>query len=326
MGRYKMKGSITLKQYIEIVEKARSAALYDLDSFDIFGSHDPNNPIFSVLGVKLCCRDDEDCFWVSGYDDYKLFLRFNPNLMHYIRERSSDLLEDDEPMKESAKDRLYWEVTKYTKVDDIMCRIYDVYFSLDCKLLGVCWHCHVEPSQRILFPDLYHFHRNPEYFMKLSAAECFLRDNAEQLDSPLNVELPYRPGDILYIDARPFGKPFYAVYCAETDAEREHFEWTLREYGYYKRTHPCLYISQDHNSLDISNLTVGFFTDYIAFTHAPLDSIKVVDICDDPLLSKASAILKADPEVFRQWVEIPTTYGLQEDIRLRTVDFHVNDI
>lgn len=66
MERYKMKSNITLEQYIEIVEKAKSAAFYDLDSFDIFELHNPDNPIFSVLGVKLQCRDDEDCF---GYQD-----------------------------------------------------------------------------------------------------------------------------------------------------------------------------------------------------------------------------------------------------------------
>lgn len=242
--------------HVAATEKCRKTAFFQRDkymvdnsdiSFDIFELHNPDNPIFSVLGVKLCCRDDKDCFWVSGYDNYELFLRFNPNLMEYIREESS---------------------------------------------------------------------------IKMSDAQYFLHDSAEQLRFAYNVELSYQPGDILYIDARPFGKPLYAVYCAETDVDggKEYLEWTLQDYGYYKRTYPCLYISEDYNGLDIGNLADWGFPNYIVFPHAPLDRIKVVDTCDDPLLSKASAILKTNPEIFRQWVEIPTTYGLQEDIWIRTVD------
>ena len=119
---------------------------------------------------------------------------------------------------------------------------------------------------------------------------------------PVNVILPYHPGDILYVDANPFGKPFYAVYCAETISDREHFEWTKREYGFYKREHPCLYISEDRQGPDITNLC-GWFTDYIPFPYAPLDRVKVVDTCDDPFLLKGSAMLKEDPAVFRKWIK-----------------------
>lgn len=80
--------NITLEQYIEIVEKAKSAALYDMDCFDMFELHNPNKTVFSLLGVQLFCRDDEDCSWVLGHNDYELFLRFNPNLMRYIRKES----------------------------------------------------------------------------------------------------------------------------------------------------------------------------------------------------------------------------------------------
>ena len=292
-----MKGNITLKQYIEIVEEVKSAALYDMDSFDMSELHDPENPVFSTLGVKLRCRDNEDCFWVLGYDNYELFLRFNPNLIKYIREQSKYLLEDNEPSKESAKDKLYWEVTKYTKVNNAMCRMYDAYFSLECELLGVQWFCRVEPSQRNLFPDFRRFHRSPEKYITLSDAQLFLRESSEQLNSPLNVVLPYQPGDILYIDARPFGKPFYAVYCAETDRDKGYFEWTLREYGYYKRNHPCLHISEDYNGLDFVELTDSLLAD-IPFPYAPLDRIKVVENCDNPLLMKASTLLKEGPDVF----------------------------
>lgn len=108
-----MKSNIALEKYIEIVEEVKSAALYDMDSFDLFELQNPEKPVFSALGIKLRCRDDEDCYWVFGYDSYELFLRFNPDLMKYMRQQSKYLLEDDEPGKESAKDKLYWEVTKY---------------------------------------------------------------------------------------------------------------------------------------------------------------------------------------------------------------------
>ncbi len=297
-----MKNNITLEQYIEIVEKAKSAALYDMDSFDIFELHDPDKPVFSALGVKLCCRDDEDCFWVIEYDNYQLFLRFKPDLMNYIRKESKSLLEDDEPSGESAKDRLYWEVTKYTKIGDNMCRMYEAYFSLNCELLGVSNCCNY-------YSDILY---NRKYDIRLSDAQYFLIDSAQQLNDPLNVELPYQPGDILYIDARPFGKPLYAVYCAETDGDRNYFEWTLQEYGYYKRSHICLYMSEDCNGSQFDNLADCMFTDYIAFPYASLDRVKVVNTCDNPIFLKASKMLKTNPNVFYHWREIEQAHIHEE--------------
>lgn len=298
MKRGMMKSNITLAQYIEIVGKTKEAALFDLDSFDIYELHDPINPVFSVLGVKLCCRDDKDASWVIGYDDYKLFLRFNPDLMRYIRTQSRYLLEDDEPDKESAKDRLYWEVTKYTKVNNIMCRMYEVDFSLQCELLGVSWYCWIDPSQRKTFPDYHCFEDNPEKFLNLSDGQCFLHDSAEQLRYPVNVELPYRPGDILYIDVSPFYKPLYAVYCAETDEDKAYFEWTLGEYGYYKRKHLCLILrDRDYSFIELTS-----HMEFCSFPRVPLDRIKVVEQCDDILLATASGLLKKEPDVFNTWL------------------------
>ena len=184
-----------------------------------------------------------------------------------------------------------------------MCRMYDAYFSLECELLVVQWFCWVDPSQRGLFPDFRQFHRSPEKYIMLSDAQLFLRESSGQLNSPLNVVLPYQPGDILYIDARPFGKPFYAVYCAETDKNEDYFEWTLREYGYYKRNHLCLYISEDYNGLDFAKLTDSLLAD-IPFPYVPLDRIKVVENCDNSLLMKACALLKESPGVFYSWLAL----------------------
>ncbi len=291
-----MNRNITLEQYVEIVEKAKSAALYDMDSLDMDELHNPGRPMFSVLGVKLRCRDDEDCSWVSAYDCYELFLRFNPTLIKYIREQSRYLLEDDEPGKESARDKLYWEVTKYTNVNSTMNRMYEAYFSLDCELLGVSW-----AGWKVFGPDNYHHRRKTKTHIILSDAQQFLLDSARQLSDPENVELPYKPGDILYIDARPFGKPFYAVYGTETDESKDYLEWTLREYGYYKRKHICLYISEDYNGLGIAELTDNLLADMF-IPHAPLDRIKIVGNCDNPILMKVSGLLKEEPKRFNTWL------------------------
>ena len=37
--------NITLEQYIEIVKDTKSAALYDMDSFDLFELHNPEKPV-----------------------------------------------------------------------------------------------------------------------------------------------------------------------------------------------------------------------------------------------------------------------------------------
>ena len=306
--------NITLEQYIEIVEKAKSAALYDMDCFDMFELHNPNKTVFSLLGVQLFCRDDEDCSWVLGHNDYELFLRFNPNLMRYIRKESISLLKDEEPGKESAKDRLYWKVTKYKKVRNVMCKMYHAYFSLDCQLVAVRWDG--SPLKNLQL-DYRRNHENSEEDIELSDSECFLRDSARQLNMPLNVELPYQPGDILYIDLKPYGKPFYAVYAADTDADKEHFEWTLREYGFYKRSHPCLYISEDRDGLEMIHLPMQIESP--DFPYVPLDRIKVVDACDNPLLSKASALLKENPHILERWGNLSHPRLLEEDVLSATI-------
>lgn len=293
-----MKDNITLEQYKEIVENAKATALSDLNSSDALELQDSEEPAFSALTVKLRCRDDEDSSWVIGYDIHTLFLRFEPDLMEYIREESTDLLENDEPDKESARDRLYWEVTKYAKIKNVMCKMYDAYFSLSCELLGVHWSCRLELYDTKLYPDLRRYELYPEENIKLSDVQSFLLNSSEQLYLPLNVELPYQPGDILYIDRRPAEKPLYAVYCAETDGDEEYFEWTLSDYGFYKRVHPCLYISEDDNSLDFMQLTTGD----ISYPYTQLDHIKVVEKCDDLRLMKASCLLKKAPNLYRTWL------------------------
>ena len=95
-------------------------------------------------------------------------------------------------------------------------------------------------------------------------------------------------------------------------SDRDHFEWTKKEYGFYKREHPCLYISEDHKGLDLTNLA-GWFTDYVSFPYAPLDRIRVVDTCEDQDLLKASKRLKENPNVFWKWRDQKWSGAIQED-------------
>lgn len=70
--------------------------------------------------------------------------------------------------------------------------------------------------------------------------------------------------------------------------------------GNYEFKHICQYISEDYNSMNFAELTDTFFAD-IPFSYAPLDRIKVVENCENPLLMEASVLLKEDPNRFYTW-------------------------
>ena len=76
--------------------------------------------------------------------------------------------------------------------------------------------------------------------------------------------------------------------------EQEYLEWTKKEYGYYKREHPCLYISKEQKKLTDASLTGDclMFTDDVSFPYAPLDRIQVVDNCEESFLIKAADRIK----------------------------------
>lgn len=50
------------------------------------------------------------------------------------------------------------------------------------------------------------------------------------------------------------------------------------------------------------------------FPYVPLDRTKVVDACDSPLLSKASALLKENPHVLERWCNLSHPRLLEEDV------------
>ena len=297
--------NITLEEYLALLEQMKQAALIDMDTFpEKENCSGDNERVLSFLGARLRYRDDEDCLYADCSSmGYQPFTRLHPYLWEYLKEESENFLADQDLFEEPMGDKFYWEVTKYIQLGDRIYDQYEVTFSLKQEMLSVQGYPY-EFEDRMF--------RHPEYLKCFSEEQQYILKHARLMREPMNVVLPYHPGDILYIDARPFGRPFYAVYCGETMSDRDHFEWTKKEYGFYKREHPCLYISEDHNGLDLTELA-GWFTDYIPFPYAPLDRIRVVDTCENQDLLKASKRLKENPNVFWKWRDQKWSGAIQED-------------
>ena len=290
-----MTQNISLEEYLALLERMKQAALCDMDTFPEKENRSGDERVFSFLGVRFRYRDDEDCLYADCSSmRYQPFTRFHPHLWEYMKEESEGFLEDQDLFEEPMEDKFYWEVTKYIQLDERIYEQYEVTFSLKLEMLSVKGYLYEFERWRF---------RHSEYLKYFTEEQEFILKHARQSETPVNVVLPYHPGDILYLDAKPFGRPFYAVYCGETMSDRDHFEWTKKEYGFYKREHPCLYLSEDHKGLDLTNLA-GWFTDYVPFPYAPLDRIRVADTCGNPGLLKASKMLKKDPDVFWKWRDL----------------------
>ena len=301
-----MTQNISVKEYLTLLERMKQMALCDMDTFTFPEKEERSGDehIFSFLRVRFRYRDDEDCLYADCSSmGYQPFTRLHPYLWEYLGEESESFLADQDLFEEPMEDKFYWEVTKYIQLDDRIFEQYEVTFSLKQEMLSVQGYPYEFEGRKF---------RHQEYLKYFTEEQKFILKYARQAETPLNVVLPYHPGDILYIDARPFGRPLYAVYCGETMSDRDHFEWTKKEYGFYKREHPCLYISEDHKGLDLTNLA-GWFTDYIPFPYAPLDRIRVVDTCEDQELLKASKRLKENPAVFWKWRDLKWSGAIKKD-------------
>ena len=300
----RMTQNISLEEYLTLLEQMKQAAFCDMDNFPKKEERSGDEHIFSFLGVRFRYRDDEDCLYADCSSmGYQPFTRLHPYLWKYLKEESERFLADQDLFEEPMEDKFYWEVTKYIQLDDRIFEQYEVTFSLKQEMLSVRGYPYEFERRKF---------RHPEYLKYFTEEQKFILKYARQAETPLNVVLPYHPGDILYIDARPFGIPFHVVYCNETMSDRDHFEWTKEEYGFYKREHPCLYVSEDHKGLDLTDLT-GWFTDYIPFPYAPLDRIRVVDTCEDQNLLKASKRLKENPDVFWKWCDLKWSGAIKKD-------------
>lgn len=227
---------------------------------DILEKHIKNIADDEVLVATLQFRDDED---LTGYGIFSEPFRTYEKLMDFV----TTVADDDD----NEQERMWVEVVKYKIHNGEHKDILHCNFSLTGEMLGV------------------------RYYMIFADDEKYreLRDIQDFLSYPRNVVLPFERGDIIRVDATPYGKPFYAVYCGESEAGE------IDKYGYY---HYCLYISEDRNGLDVGRI-INHFAD-ILFINPPFSKLQKVDTCDDLLLTKASRMLKEKPALWYKWNEI----------------------
>lgn len=304
---FDMVPNITLEEYLDILKRMKQAALDDMKYSSEEGKKED---IFrSFWGIQLRYRDDADCLYADCCSlGYQHFTKFYPYLWEYMKNESESFLEDSDDFDEPIENKFYWKVTRFVQIKDQIYELYETFFSLYCDLLCV-------QGNSLDFDTKWDKKHLKEFVKWFSAEQKYIIENTDQLLSPLNVILPYQPGDILYVEGNPFVKPFYAVYCAETSVEKDHFEWTVTEYGHYRREHPCLYFSNDENMLDFTDLTGHYlsFRDDSPFPYTPLDRIKVVDTCDNSYLLQASRMLKENPSVFDKWRKCRDSHELLDN-------------
>ena len=246
-------GTITLNQYRKEVEKIQELV------FDIF-KEDCEDSVYEVV---LNFRDTAD---LVGYGIYTRVLKQFSSVERYIQKECRYFDDEEEP----ARNRFYWAVTKSRLINGEYVEGIRCCFSVCGKLLSV----HLP----VLLERLHHGER----------LSFFERDF---LTFPPNVAVPYQTGDILKINAQPFAKPLYAIYCGDKGDKRSKRLW-----------HWCLYESEDHKGLWISDLSANHFTDYAYFEQSPLTLCEPAPDCPDEKLQRVSAMLKANPDIWQEWL------------------------
>ena len=225
-----------------------------------------------VLTVLSRWRDDDDLICMGTWQE--VFIDFNV-MIKYIQ--SEAMIDDDGG--ELISKRLFWEVDKYKRIDGKMEKTYECVFGADGTLLAA--------------DEGRYFWLHGDY----TERQKEISENIYLLNSPHNIILPYNTGDILLVDAPPFGKPFYVVYGGEMEKD----EHKMSDYHYY---HWCLYISEDWRGLTIDDLCNDCFSDYIHFRNSPLNLIRLAKNCNEPLIIKASVALKENPDLWFKWADI----------------------
>ena len=190
--------------------------------------------------------------------------------------------EDEEPML----NRAYWEVTKYKLNKGEYEELMICCFSIDMQLLSVDFGLYIRD-----------FFQDNKTYDEISNHNYLLMN-------PKNIELPYQTGDILKINAMPFGKDFYVVYGGE--ACKGDFEQGIVE-KFDNFYHWCIYESEDRNGLWVDDISNSCFTDYVHFENCPLICCEQVESCPNDKIMKVSRMLKDKPELWYELVSYMDT-------------------
>lgn len=272
---------ISLKEHLELMEKNKSIALMDMDTFFEEETRMDENQPRSIMTAHLKYRNpgDEEKLLIDQFH-LSPSVKLNQDLLEEMEVYSNRLFRLYDNYAEPLENMVYWEVIKWIYINKSYSLHYRAYFSLRMELLSV-------EADTLTFDIL----NNIGCLNRLTERQISMNENTKQIfcDNAHGVILPYKPGDILYIDGNPFERPFYAVYCSE---------FVINEDGEKKRYHGCLYNEYELRLTDLTGF--GYFRDF-EFPYPPLDRIKVVEDCNDLLLKKASKLLKEDSTCCEGW-------------------------
>ena len=268
-------GPMKLDEYRQEVED-----IYEL-SLEMFKtSHEDE-----VYEAILQFRDDEDLIGLRIWN--KVFKSFDSVKKYILKQREFMDEEDEEPMV----NRAYWSVTKYKlnkgEFEDLMICC----FSIDMQLLSVDFGLYIRD-----------FFQDDKTYDEISNHDYLLKD-------PKNIELPYQTGDILKVNAMPFGKDFYVVYGGES-SKGEYEQGIVEKFDNFY--HWCIYESEDSHGLWIDDISNSCFTDYVHFENCPLICCKQVESCPDDKIMKVSRMLKDNPELWYELVSYKETIRSRE--------------
>ena len=261
-------GTLTLAEYKNEINNIKKI------SFEMFKSSDTD----CVYEVILNFRDNSDsiAFGVCS----RIFKNFSSMERYIINELK--YLADEEDIS----NRAYWSATKFTLCDGEYQEDINCCFSVNMELISVNLHAVCNNN----------FWKG---IQSLTALE-FKKHNY-LLTRPKNIDVPYKIGDILKINAKPFAKDFYVVYGGEGFKDERLKGLSKKWDSHY---HWCIYESEDRNGLWIDDLSNDCFTDYVHFECCPLNISEKSDSCTNEKLIKASTLLKSNPNLWYKLVEV----------------------